>query len=184
MNLDLQPAHLKNELVSLSPLAAQDFEKLYAVASDPLIWEQHPNKDRYKREVFQNFFKGAMESGGAFIAFDAKSGQVIGSSRFYEYDKEKKSIAIGYTFLARDHWGGGYNRAMKTLMLDHAFTFVNRAIFHVGAQNLRSQKAMEKLAREGSFGGAKKIGELEMEYYGEPERLNFVYEITKTNWLK
>ena len=177
MNTILQPANLKNNLVTLSPLTPEGFEKLYAVASDPLIWEQHPNKDRYKREVFQNFFKGAMESGGAFMAFDSKTGQAIGSSRFYEYDKEKKSIAIGYTFLARDHWGGGYNRAMKTLMLNHAFTFVNSVIFHVGAQNLRSQKAMEKL-------NAKKIGELEMEYYGEPERLNFVYEITKADWLK
>ena len=173
---DLQPAHLKNEFVSLSPLSAVDIEKLYAVASDPLIWEQHPNKDRYKREVFEIFFKGAMESGGAFLVSDAKTKQPIGSSRYYEYDKEKSSIAIGYTFLARGHWGTTYNKALKSVMLEHAFTFVDGVIFHIGAVNIRSQKAIEKL-------GSKKIGEVEMEYYGEQTKLNFIYRIDKADWL-
>ena len=108
MEFNLQPT-LQNEFVRAEPLKATDFEKLYAVASDPLIWEQHPNKDRYKREVFETFFQGAMESGGAFLVYDNKSNQPIGSSRYYEFNAEKNSVAIGYTFFARDHWGSTYN---------------------------------------------------------------------------
>jgi len=144
MSFDLQPI-LRGELLGLKPLRPDDFHDLYAVASDPLIWEQHPSKDRYREEVFKEFFREALESGGALIAIDSKDGRVIGSSRFHGYDKEKSEIEIGWTFLARSHWGGAYNREMKQLMLRHAFQFVNRVIFLVGAQNLRSQKAMEKI---------------------------------------
>ena len=111
MSFDLQPI-LKGELLGLRPLRPEDFHDLYAVASDPLIWEQHPIKDRYKEEVFKGFFREALESGGALIAIDSKDGQVIGSSRFHGYDKEKSEIEIGWTFLARSHWGGIYNREM------------------------------------------------------------------------
>src|SRR5271167_4383647 len=155
MSFDLQPI-LKGELLALRPLRPDDFHELYAVASDPLIWEQHPANDRYKEEVFKGFFREAMESGGAFVAIDCKDGRVIGSSRFHGYDQEKKEIEIGWTFLARSHWGGIYNREMKQLMLRHAFKFVNSVIFLVGPQNLRSQKAVENIGgvRVGSIRGA------------------------------
>lgn len=177
MNFDLQPDGLKNEFVELTPLKEEDFERLYQVAKDPLLWEQHPNKDRYQREVFATYFRGAMESGGAFIISDAATHQPIGSSRFYEYDDEKRWVAIGYTFLARDHWGTTYNRAVKSLMLGHAFRFVDHVIFHIGAFNIRSQKAIEKL-------GARKTGEVEMEYYGEEKKLNYIYQVDKKDWQK
>ncbi len=144
MSFDLQPT-LKGEFLGLRPLRLEDFHDLYAVASDPLIWKQHPIKDRYKEEVFKGFFREAMESGGALIAIDSKDGQIIGSSRFHGYDEEKGEIEIGWTFLARSRWGGIYNREMKRLMLGHAFQFVNSVIFLVGPENLRSQRAMEKI---------------------------------------
>src|SRR5262249_26958338 len=124
MPFDPQPT-LQGELLLLRPLRSDDFPALYAVASDPLIWEQHPASDRYKEEVFREFFREAMESGGAFIAIASKDGRVIGSSRFHGYNQEKSEIEIGWTFLARSHWGGIYNREMKQLMLKHAFRFVN-----------------------------------------------------------
>jgi N-acetyltransferase len=144
MSFDLQPS-LKGELLELRPLRAEHFDDLYAVAADPLIWEQHPIKDRYKQEVFTAFFREALESGGALLATDSKDGQVIGSSRFHGYDKEKSEIEIGWTFLARSHWGGIYNNEMKQLMLRHAFRFVSSVIFLIGPQNLRSQRAVEKI---------------------------------------
>ena len=144
MSFDLQPT-LKGELLELRPLRPEDFQDLYAVASDPLIWEQHPQTDRYKEDVFKEFFRGALDSGGAFIAIDRKDGRVIGSSRFHGYDEAKSEIEIGWTFLARSHWGGVYNREMKQLMLRHAFRFVASVVFLVGPQNFRSQKAMEKI---------------------------------------
>lgn len=159
-------------MVSLSPLRESDFEMLYAVASDPLIWAQHPNPDRYKEDVFRNYFKGAMESGGAFIINDSKSGEVMGCSRFYDHSEEKRSIMIGYTFFSRKVWGQGHNAATKKLMLDHAFRFVDQVLFHVGEHNLRSRRAMEKL-------GAELIGMEEVAYFGESVKLNAVYRITK-----
>ncbi len=167
---NLQPIHLQNELVQLTPLSAADFEELYAVASDPLIWEQHPNPDRYQRPVFLNYFDGAMASKGAFLIKDALTGVAIGSSRFYEHKPDLEEIKIGYTFFSRACWGKPYNRVVKQLMLAHAFTFIKRVVFHVGAFNFRSQRAMEKL-------GAVKTGEEEVAYFGEPSRWNFVYEI-------
>lgn len=173
-NFNLQPT-LENEFVKIQPLKESDFEIVYAVASDPLIWEQHPNKDRYKRDVFETFFKGAIESGGAFLVFDKQTGEAIGSSRYYDYNFENKSILIGYTFFARSHWGSKYNPALKQLMIQYVFQYVDSVIFHIGANNIRSQKAIERL-------GALKIDELEVKYYGEESKLNFVYEIRKKDY--
>lgn len=163
--MDLQPRHLFNDLVKLIPLEKGDFERLYQVASDPLIWEQHPNKNRYQREIFQVFFEGAIQSGGAFLIFNNQTGQLIGSSRYCAYKSDTSTISIGYTFLSRDHWGSTFNPALKRLMLEYAFRFVDNVIFHIGSKNIRSQKAIEKL-------GAIKIAEEEMSYYGEAENLN------------
>jgi RimJ/RimL family protein N-acetyltransferase len=174
MKFDLQPT-IHNDLIRIEPLEAGDFEVLYAVASDPLIWEQHPNKQRYQREVFQNFFKGALESQGAFRVLDNGNGELIGSSRYYDLDEAQRQVAIGYTFIARSRWGGNYNRALKTLMLDHAFRFVDRVIFHVGVDNWRSRKAMEKI-------GGIYIGEEAVAYVGEPSRPNAVFKIDAADW--
>lgn len=171
--MNLQPTHLVNDEIQLVPLMPQHFELLYPVAADPLIWEQHPNPDRYKKEVFEVYFKGAIDSKGAFLIKNAKSGEVIGCTRFYDYNAEDKSILIGYTFFARSCWGKGINHAVKRLMLHYAFNYVDKVIFHVGANNIRSQKAMEKL-------GAINLGFEEVAYYGEATRTNIVYTIYRT----
>jgi RimJ/RimL family protein N-acetyltransferase len=174
MPFNLQPT-LQNEWVKMLPLKEDDFEELYKVASDPLIWEQHPSKTRYQREVFQNYFTGAMESGGAFAVYNNKTGELIGSTRFYDYDETGSSVLIGYTFIARHCWGGNYNRSMKTLMLNHAFQFVHKVVFHVGEVNMRSRKAMEKL-------GGQLVGKADKAYYGEAVNVNCIYEISKAGW--
>jgi RimJ/RimL family protein N-acetyltransferase len=165
MPFDLQP-HLKGDLLELRPLRPEDFPVLYAVAADPLIWEQHPSSDRYQEEVFKAFFREALESGGALIAVDRKDDRIIGSSRFHGYDEAKSEIEIGWTFLARSHWGGAYNREMKRLMLRHAFRFVTSVIFVVGTRNFRSQRAVEKI-------GGRRAGS-RLDANG---RENFVYRI-------
>jgi RimJ/RimL family protein N-acetyltransferase len=141
---DLQPT-LVGQPISLRPVTASDFEALFAVASDPLIWEQHPEPLRYQRPVFEGFFTGALASGGALVVTDNQSGEVIGSSRYYEWNPAAREVAIGYTFLARSHWGGAANREMKRLMLEHAFRSVDVVWFHVGKSNWRSRRAMEKI---------------------------------------
>jgi len=141
---EFQPT-LIGTLLELRPLQPGHYRELYAVASDPLIWEQHPARDRHKEEVFQEFFRKGIDSGGALVAIDRKDGRMIGTSRFHDYRPEASEIEVGYTFLSRLHWGGGYNREMKELMLRHAFRFVDRVVFLVGPENWRSRKAVEKI---------------------------------------
>lgn len=144
VTFDLQPT-LTGKLVHLRPLRADDFDALYAVARDPLIWEQHPASDRHDAAVFGAFFRESLASGGALLATDGVTGRVIGSSRFHGYDAVAREVEIGWTFLARSHWGGRYNGEMKQLMLRHAFRFVDRVVFQVGPRNLRSQRAVERI---------------------------------------
>ena len=171
MSFDLQP-YLKGELIELRPLRPEDWDDLSAVASDPLIWEQHPENNRYKEEVFKVFFQGALASGGAFVVIDTKTQQIIGSTRFHGYDPEKSEIEIGWTFLARNFWGGQHNREMKQLMLVHAFKFVENVVFFVGENNVRSQKATEKL-------GAVRSGTVGKVYGNRPPSLNVRYVLKK-----
>jgi N-acetyltransferase len=171
MVFELQP-HLEGELLELRPLETDDWDELFAVASDSLIWEQHPEPDRHTENVFRRYFQGALDSGGAFVIIDRKTQQIIGSTRFYGYDPEKSEIEIGWTFLARKYWGGRYNAEMKTLLLNHAFKFVRNVVFFVGEDNLRSQKAMEKV-------GASKVGTATRTYGNRQPAQNVKYLIRK-----
>jgi len=148
---DWQPL-LRGELIELRPLRADDYDGLYAVASDPLIWEQHPIKSRHEPAVFRQFFDEAIARRGALVVIDAASRRIIGSSRFHGHDPARREVEIGWTFLARAYWGGRYNREMKRLMIEHAFRFVDVVIFVVGVGNIRSQRAMEKI------GGVRRAG--------------------------
>jgi RimJ/RimL family protein N-acetyltransferase len=173
--MNIQPI-LENNIIKLLPVVESDFDGLFEVAADPLVWEQHPNKNRYKKEVFQVFFEGAMESKGAFKIVNKETNEIMGSTRFYDLDTKNKSVLIGYTFYGRKFWGSNYNPQVKILMLDYAFEFVDTVYFQVGANNIRSQKAMEKL-------GGIKHREIEVAYFGEPEKLNFEYKIEKEDWV-
>jgi RimJ/RimL family protein N-acetyltransferase len=170
MIFDPQPT-LKGEHLELRPLRADDYQYLYTVAADPLVWEQHPNSDRCSEEIFKVFFREALESGGALIAVDTSNNKIIGSSRYHGYNRERCEVEIGWTFLARSHWGGIYNGEMKQLMLQHAFKSVNSVIFFISPENLRSQRAVEKI-------GAVRMG-LRPDGAG---RNSFVYEITASSF--
>lgn len=150
---------LEDNTILLRPLVPTDFDALFAVASDPLVWEQHPDRYRYTREVFEKFFTGALQSAGAYCVFDKQSGAMIGSSRYYnlhpeEYEKYSaqvplgSTISIGYTFLARMHWGGTYNHSMKRLMINNAFQTFDTVVFQVGEENVRSQTAVERIGAQ------------------------------------
>jgi RimJ/RimL family protein N-acetyltransferase len=171
MPFDLQPT-LQGELLELRPLHEEDFDALYAVASDPFVWEQHPQRDRYKEEVFREFFRSGMDSGGALVAIDSKTHTIIGSSRFQRINRRTKyDIEIGWTFLARAYWGGSYNGEMKRLMLEHAFQFVDRVLFYIGSRNIRSQKAIEKI------GGIRLAWKTD-----DNNEVSFIYEIRRTSF--
>ena len=139
--MNLQPT-LQGRLLRLRPLNADDFEALYKASSDPLIWDQHPFP-RYEREAFKEFFVTALESKGSLVIIDNSTKEIVGTSRYYNLTDEH--VYIGYTFLARSHWGGVFNRELKSLMLDHAFKSFDRVYFDIGVTNLRSRRAVEKI---------------------------------------
>lgn len=145
MSFDLQPI-LENDLVKLRPLSSKDFDSLYKVASDSLIWEQHPDNKRYTLSGFTKFFNESIAFKGALVIIEKESGNVIGSSRFNLVPKYNEAVEIGWTFLSRAYWGGRYNSVCKQLMMNYAFQFVNGIVFFVGKNNIRSQKAVEKLS--------------------------------------
>lgn len=173
---ELQPT-LEGNLLQLRPITPADFDALFAAASDPLIWEQHPESDRYTRKVFQTYFDGALESGGALVIIERKTGRIIGSSRYFGFDPLKREIEIGWTFLERPFWGGTHNRELKSLMLGHAFKFVDRVLFIVGEDNLRSRKAVEKI-------GGKLFRTFQRpDRHGNPTN-NVVYALDRAAWQK
>lgn len=170
-----QPTLENNNLLIL-PIQADDFEALYAVASDPKIWEQHPNKNRWHRDAFQNYFKGAIESKGALKVIEKATGEIVGATRMY-FDKDFPDAAfVGYTFFATKYWGKGVNPQVKQLMIDYLLQHVSQVLFQIGAKNIRSQIAIGRV-------GATKIGEQEVAYYGEPSVLNYIYSIKKEDYI-
>jgi RimJ/RimL family protein N-acetyltransferase len=88
------------ELVEVTPLRAEDCDALYAVAADPLIWEQHPS-ERWREDEFRAFFDASLASRGALLVVDRATRETIGSSRYHGYDEERSEVEIGWTFLAR-----------------------------------------------------------------------------------
>ncbi len=167
--MNLQPT-LISERLELRPLQQADYDNLLKAASDPLIWEQHPQSDRYKAEVFKPFFNEALESKGALVIIDHTTHEIIGTTRFYDYAKEDSSVIIGYTFMTRKYWGGNFNKELKKLVVNYALQFVKTTYFQVGLNNKRSQKAMEKI-------GAINTGVQDVVISYGPPKKSYVYKI-------
>lgn len=174
-HLDLQPT-LQGKWVTLRPLKTEDFDALFLVASDPLIWEQHPEPTRYQRPIFEVYFKGAMESNAAFAVLDASNGRVIGSTRFHSLAPgDESEVLIGYTFLERAYWGKAHNREMKKLLLEFIFPKVDRVLFSVGSKNIRSRKAVERI-------GGVRCGEKSRVLPDGSLHVDVLYQIEKANY--
>ncbi|WP_343693567.1 GNAT family N-acetyltransferase [Chitinophaga sp.] len=174
MTFPIQP-NLTNDQIQLAPLLPADYDALYAVASDPAIWAQHPQSDRWKAEVFKNYFAEAMSNPNTFKVIDNTTGEIAGSTRYYDYDADQNIIYIGYTFYATKYWGTGFNKAVKKLMLDYIFQFVDTVGFHVGVNNVRSQIAVTRL-------GAVKAGVMEMDRSYGANTQNFIYHLTRKEY--
>ncbi len=172
--MNLQPT-LEDKLIIMRPLREDDFEPLYDIAKDPLIWEQHPCYDRYKKDVYTEFFKDSLKSGGALITIDKSANKIIGSSRFKPVKNVESAMEIGWSFLSRDYWGGRFNKSMKKLMIDYAFETVEDIIFYIGNKNIRSQKAVEKI-------GGIRITESRHQHLIKDSKDDWTYRINKGKW--
>ncbi len=171
VRFEFQP-HLIGSLIELRPLRPVDYDAVYEAGKDPLIWEQHPQSDRYQPDLFRKYFDGGIESGGAFAVIDRATGRIIGCTRYCNLKPEESEVEIGWTFLERASWGGAVNREMKALMLDHAFRFVERVVFVIGENNRRSRKAVEKIGGTLFHGPEKEPG--------RPDVFFVVYAITRS----
>lgn len=174
--MDRQPV-LEGALLLLRPLVEDDWDELFAVASDPLVWELHPLNTRWQEPVFRAFFNEALREGGALVAVDRQNGVIAGSSQYRGYDAATSQVEIGWTFLARSHWGGQVNRAMKRLMLGHALAAVERVVFRVGETNWRSRRAMEKI-------GGRLTDEVERLEGPNGPIVHVIYDITRDSFAK
>jgi len=170
--LDLQPT-LTGTHITLRPVAAQHFNELFAAASYPLVWAQHPDPARGTPQGFAQFFDGALQSKACLVAIDTARRSVIGWSRYSNYAPSER-ITIGYTFLARSHWGGASNAEMKRLMLRHAFTDVQEVLFTIAERNGRSRRAVEKL-------GARLAGTEDAPRWGQ---IHAIYRLTPELWAR
>lgn len=173
MDFDFQPT-LSGTNIAVRPLKSADLEDLYHSASDPLIWAGHPCRNRYERAVFEPYFESLLASGSAVAVVDRQSGTIIGCSRYYVAPTKDRELSIGYTFLDRSHWGGCANFELKRLMLDHIFATQSEAWFHIGLDNIRSQKATGKL---GAVFVRKEVLDL-----GAGEAPCLTYRLRKSDW--
>lgn len=173
MELDLQPI-LQNEWLLLKPLKQTHYASLFKAASNPLIWKQH-TADRYKPEEFDKYFTASMESKGALVVVDKSIEKIIGSSRFQRLDSMEDAVEIGWSFLSMEYWGGQYNQAMKKLMIDHAFKSISNVVFYIDQDNIRSQRATQKI-------GGKKIDPLDYPNLAKDKPKHFIYLIRKEDW--
>jgi RimJ/RimL family protein N-acetyltransferase len=173
--MDRQPT-LEGERVLLRPLRPGDWDALWAIASDRELWALHPSHDRWQEPVFRAFFEDALAHGGALAIIDTQTGKIIGSSRFQDHDPAGEGVVeIGWSFLARHYWGRGYNAEFKRLMLEHGLRSVGRVLFRVGADNVISRRAMEKIG--GHLTGETFIAER----VGRPVQ-HVIYEITRASF--
>jgi len=174
--MDRQPV-LEGERLLLRPLTEADRELLYAVASDPRIWELHPVSTRWQEPVFRAQFDDWLAHGGTLVVIDKAAGRIVGSSTFRPLASDPGAMEIGWTFLATSHWGGSYNAEMKRLMLGHALQSVERVVFRVGHQNWRSRRAMEKI-------GGRLTADTEMIETPSGPVLYVHYEITRESFAE
>ena len=170
MNLEFTTP-LEDETIKLVQVEKKHFSDLYNVAKDPKLWDQHNAKDRWQKEIFSKFFnKGLDNENGLLAIIDKKNNEIIGSTRYYPH---KEKLSIGYTFISRKYWGTSTNFQVKKLMLDHAYQFTDEIYFHIWSNNIRSQKAVQKL-------GAEYLGS-----WDEPDQRNHLtYILKKTVWNK
>lgn len=151
----------------------EDWDALYAVAADPMLWQQHPANDRWQEPVFRAFFDEALAHRGALVAIRKADGKPVGSSQFRISPIKSDEMEIGWTFLARECWGTGLNSEMKRLMLAHALADFPRVLFRIGTTNIRSRRAIEAI-------GGRLIELVEdSDYKGTPVR-HVTYAIDRT----
>ncbi|MEU1605105.1 GNAT family N-acetyltransferase [Micromonospora matsumotoense] len=153
-----EPVPLHGAHVLLEPLAPAHADELFAATAEPEVWahlgEPLPADPAAMRAVVAAAL--AARHGGERVPWVqrcARTGAVVGTTSYYEIDPERRSVAIGYTWLGRPWWRSGVNTEAKLLLLGRAFDTLGavRVVWHTDIRNTRSQAAIARLGatREG-----------------------------------
>lgn len=175
IEIDRQPT-LTDGHFSISPLRETDIPVLAKAACDPGIWEQHPSKERGVEAHFIPYAHTLLNAGGTVVFEKIDEKRIIGCSRFYDAPNAAGDIAIGFTFIEREFWGQGVNKALKRMMIDHIFQSRDQLWLHIAPENIRSQRATEKL-------GARKLEAMAIDPLNTGKTsLHYCYRLSKSDW--
>jgi RimJ/RimL family protein N-acetyltransferase len=177
------PLILENSRVRLRSLEASDFADLKAVAFDPELWQYtltaaHTPVElaAYLRQALLGREQGKRYP---FVIIDRHTGQVAGSTSYYNVDLAEQRLSIGYTWVGREFQRSGLNRACKHLLLSHAFGSLGceRVELETDSRNWKSREAMSRM-------GATEEGTLRSHRntQGGSRRDTVIFSILKPEW--
>lgn len=153
MKLDFKaPLILENESALLRPLEVSDFDALLPFSlNEPELWTYSllpaSGSENLKTYIQHALDGRAAKTSYAFIVIDKTSGDVAGSTRFYDYQAHHNTVQLGFTWYGKKFQGTGLNKNCKYLMLDYAFRELelDRVEFRADNNNLRSIAAMKSI---------------------------------------
>ncbi len=147
----LTPTCLRDEHVVLEPLRLEHAVALEHAAADGALWNlwftsvPPPGQvAAYVEKALQGQHDGTMLP---FAVRETGSGDIVGTTRYYDFAAELPRLAIGYTWYAKRWQKSHLNTACKRLLLRHAFEILRCVAveFHTDHRNLDSQRAIERL---------------------------------------
>ncbi|PZF99430.1 bifunctional pyridoxamine 5'-phosphate oxidase family protein/GNAT family N-acetyltransferase [Micromonospora deserti] len=153
-----EPAVLRGGHVLLEPLDLAHADELYAATAEEEVWRYLTRPLPADSAAMRNVVEGALAERHRgervpWVQRCAVTGAVVGTTSYYEVDPERRSVAIGHTFLGRPWWRTAINTEAKLLLLNRAFEELGavRVVWHTDIRNERSQRAIERLGatREG-----------------------------------
>lgn len=141
--------------VRLEPLTPAHADGLYKAGADPAIWywlrESRPHDLAGMREIV----RASLADGSRVVwaQIDTRTGEVAGTTSYYQVDAQNRALTIGYTWIGRPWQRTPLNTEAKFLLLRRAFDTLaaNRVAWETDIFNERSQRAIERLGarREG-----------------------------------
>lgn len=152
--MQINISKLRGQFIYLELLQPEDVPQLKTLAFDARLWEYTKTLlinetfdaqfDKYIATAFDPRNTGMQIS---FVMRDAVTNNLIGMTRYYKIEPSQKRLSVGYTWYTPAYWGKVHNKECKLLLLQYAFDELHfqRVEFEVAHQNIRSQKAVEKI---------------------------------------
>lgn len=150
---------LEGITISLMPLEVKHKEELFEVLKSPEVWKYSWRKVSTVEDIEQILMIAVHNKKIGkhipFIVKDKLNGQVLGTTQICSIDQVNRNVEIGWTWLSPNVWRTKVNTECKFLLLKYCFEElkVNRVQFSVSGENIRSQKAVERIGatKEGTF---------------------------------